>query len=135
IAEQAEGNEGFGLPALPSEEGDEERDAGADHHRDGEPTRDGAPVVTLPLDQTEDDGEQRGTGQQNTNPVESMLPAGANVRDHEEGAHQRDDADGNVEKKDPPPVRDGDNHAAEGRPGDRRDADHRTRDAKGGPSV
>src|SRR6202011_4530852 len=102
---------------------------------DGEPTGDGAPVVALPLDQAEDDGEERGTGQQNADEVESVLPASAHVRDHEERARQRDEADGNVEEEDPPPVPVGDDQPSDGWSSDRRYADHRTSDAEGGAAA
>src|SRR5229473_3605347 len=64
-----------------------------------------------------------------------MVPAGADVRDYEERAQQRDEADRNVQKEDPPPVAVGDDQASDGWSRHGRYADHGTRDAEGGAAA
>jgi hypothetical protein len=54
-----------------------------------------------------------------------MSPSRPDIRNHEKGADQGDDAYRHVEIEDPAPVPVGDDQAAEGRPRHRGDADHR----------
>src|SRR5437867_391201 len=87
------------------------------------------PVIALASDEGVDDREERASRERDTNEIETVQPAGTDVRDDEKCANEGDDADRNVHEEDPAPVEVRHDEAAERRTGEGRDSDDRAREA------
>ena len=108
------------------EEDAQHQHARGDHLDDRDRTPDPAPVMRLALDQAVDQQEQADGGEAGAGPVEPVPAVEPQVGHRDEGEHDGQHADRDVDEEDPLPAEVGDQIAAQGGAGDRGDTGHRT---------